>query len=105
MALDIITEYLFGYSVNVQQPPERSHVPNSTDLPDPRVFVEGVDQWVKVITSAAILGKWYKYVPDPRFTKVRSAMCDYVDWFVSRRLRHLRSGPPAAAATSRLRPS
>ena len=81
LTIDMITELVFGYSVNSQDPLLRSPLPG-VNPPDPAKFASNIDTAASWIARRTAFGKWYWLFQSRDFSRSCKEVHGYVDWFV-----------------------
>ena len=82
--IDMITELIFGYSVNTQDPNLRSSLPTleGVEPPNPANFASSMDIAAEWAGLRIIIGKWYWLMQSRKFNRSCKDIRKYVDWFV-----------------------
>ena len=82
--IDMITELIFGYSVNTQDPNLRSSLPTleGVEPPNPASFASSLDIATEWAGLRVMTGKWYWLMQSRKFNRSCKEIRKYVDWFV-----------------------
>jgi cytochrome P450 len=89
LALDVMTEMLYGYSVHSQNPSERIELPvlPGYDTPDRENIGKHMDAGKAWVETRGALWKYRWLLPSRQFRKHCAAVHQYAEWFVQLRLR------------------
>ncbi|KAK4121451.1 cytochrome P450 [Parathielavia appendiculata] len=89
LALDVMTEMLYGYSVHSQDPSERVELPvlPGFESPDRENIGMHMDAGKAGVETRSALWKYRWLLPSGRFLKHCAAVHKYAEWFVELRLR------------------
>ena len=89
LALDTVTEFLYGYSVHAQNPGARAHLPVTPGLEDPNLEELGTnfDKGKGWIEERGAFYKWYWLITSKDFDYRCREIHKLVDWFVQTKLQ------------------
>ncbi|KAK3306376.1 oxidoreductase-like protein [Chaetomium strumarium] len=89
LALDVMTEMLYGYSVHSQNPAERIELPTlpGYDPPDRENIGKHMDAGKAWVETRGAFWKYRWLLPSGQFRKHCAAVHRYAEWFVQLRLR------------------
>ncbi|KAK4155400.1 oxidoreductase-like protein [Chaetomidium leptoderma] len=89
LALDVVTEMLYGYSVHSQNPSERVELPVilGYESPDRENIGQHMDAGKAWIETRGALWKYRWLLPSRQFAKHCAAVHKYAEWFVQLRLQ------------------
>ena len=95
-ALDTVTEFLYGYSANSQNPDSRAKLPKVQGLDEPNLLElgENFDHGKRWIEERGAFYKWYWLLQSKDFDQRCSEIHKLVDWFVQTRLQRMEKGIP-----------